>query len=120
MTPLSWKLLLGLGALASITVAEVSALAFGWPQAGMAPFCALCAAVAHSATLISGGHSKQALLFDFLVRIVLVAAVLFSAVHWLLSLAPDPNRLSYLFLGLVALVGASGVVIGLIVAVRER
>ena len=104
-------------AFAAIVTAEITFGFFDISHALMAPTFALIAAVSHSATLIPEGQSAMSQVTSFFVRITLVAAVLLSATHWLLSHDTDTDQF---VLPLLALVGTVGVIIGLLVAADEE
>ena len=114
MSFLGWKVLLGAVAAVSLVAAEVGADFFHWSDKLMAPTCALIAAVAHSATLISGGRSTNSRVVDLSVRGTLVLAVLLSATHWLRT--HDSNST---IVEVLPVIGLVGVVVGLAVALDE-
>ncbi len=117
MAPLRWKAALGSLTVAALIVAEVGYIVLDWSDQVMAPVFALLAAVVHSVTLIPSGQGKLARPVSVLMRFMLVAAVLFSANHWLLSQATPANRIVLDILSIACTVGVCTALI--VAAVQE-
>ena len=120
-TYLYWKIGIAYLPFVAILPIELGSWLYGWLSHGeRAAFCALCASVSHSATLLSGNQSEASRLADFGAKVFLLGGVLLSAYHWMLSQAPADDLVRYSLFGVAALLGGVFVMLNVVLAVRQR